>query len=123
MTQAWTDELLSDTKAIVAVLLEEPLYPVEELQRDIAAYESEITAAPAADHELGLALVERSAALLEAAVCEHTHRLAQVAVRYFVMDDDGEDDLATAFGFDDDVEVFNAIACELGRDDLVITLY
>lgn len=122
MTVDWVDELLSDTRAIVRELLDEALIPIDVLQRDVQAYESSIQDALAADQELGLALAARSSALLEAAKCETSHRLAQVAVRYFVMDDDGDDDLASAFGFDDDVEVFNAVASELGREDLLITL-
>lgn len=126
MTEAhgtpWVDELLSDTRAVVRGLLEEPLQPLDDLKAAIEGYRSAIETAPSADQELGLALIDGAGHLLGCARCEATHRLVQVAVRYFVMDDDGDDDLASAFGFDDDVEVFNAVAGELGRDDLLITL-
>lgn len=118
----WVEELLSDTREIVRLLLEEPLLPLELLGREIASYQHAIHDAAAADRELGLALAKGATSLLSSAVSESTHRLVQVAVRYFVMDDDGDDDLASPFGFDDDVEVFNAVAIALGRPELLITM-
>ncbi len=47
-------------------------------------------------------------------------RLVQAACRYFVLDEDGDDDFDTGSGFDDDTDVFNAVAEEVGRSDLVI---
>lgn len=118
----WVDALLSDTRAVVTDLLREPLIADDTLRAEVRAYKSAIEAAPAADHELGLALVEGACKLLDAVTNPRAHRLVQVAVRYFVMDDDGDDDLASAFGFDDDVEVFNAVARVLERHDLLIDL-
>jgi hypothetical protein len=118
----WVDELLSDTRSVVHELLDEPLLPLASLDRAVGEYRQAIEDARSADQELGLALVEGASALLTSAICADTHRLVQVAVRYFVMDDDGDDDLASPFGFDDDVEVFNAVATVLGRDELVIPM-
>jgi hypothetical protein len=39
-------------------------------------------------------------------------------VDYFVMRDDGEDDLHSPIGFDDDARVVNAVLDALGRSDL-----
>ena len=42
--------------------------------------------------------------------------LALVAIHYFIDDDDGEGDLSTAAGFDDDVAVFDAAVALIGVD-------
>ncbi len=34
-----------------------------------------------------------------------------------MLQDDGDDDLSSPFGFDDDVEVFNAVVAALGEPD------
>ena len=57
-----------------------------------------------------LALLDRTAA-----EGPRARRLAQVAARYFVLQDDGDDDLSSPFGFDDDIEVFNAVVTALGQ--------
>lgn len=44
------------------------------------------------------------------------------AARYFALHDDGYPDLDSVTGFDDDAEVFNAVARFVGRDDLVIKI-
>jgi hypothetical protein len=44
--------------------------------------------------------------------------LLRGAVDYFVMRDDGEDDLRSPIGFDDDARVVNAVLDALGRSDL-----
>ncbi len=49
-------------------------------------------------------------------------RLLQGAVLYFVDDDDAESDFDSITGFDDDVEVYNAVCRHLKRDELVIIL-
>ncbi len=118
----WMEGLLSDTREVVRRLWEEPVCDVETLRAAIHAHRQAILGASAADQELGLLLAQRTEALLEEASTPERHRLVQIAVRYFAMDEDGDDDLASAFGFDDDVEVFNAVAGALGREDLLITL-
>jgi uncharacterized membrane protein YkvA (DUF1232 family) len=47
-------------------------------------------------------------------------RLIQAAIRYFVLQDDAESDLTSVVGWDDDVEVFNAVALFIERPDLVV---
>ena len=51
------------------------------------------------------------------------HRAVQAACRYFVVEEDGDDDMESEDGFDDDVEVMNAVATALDREDLVIDLW
>jgi hypothetical protein len=50
-------------------------------------------------------------------------RVLQAACRYFVEESDGEDDLDSEEGFDDDCDVMNAVALHLGRDELVIDIW
>jgi hypothetical protein len=124
MNVDWLQELLSDSREVVASLLWEPLFPLDDLRAQVARYGLLIDqAGPQADLELGRALVQGALALLDAIAAGCTdvqRRLAQVAVRYFVLDDDGDDDLATAFGFDDDVEVFNVVVHRIGMNELAI---
>ncbi len=44
----------------------------------------------------------------------------QAAVLYFALSEDGDDDLTSMTGFDDDAEVFNVVARALGYPDLQI---
>ena len=53
---------------------------------------------------------------------EFHRRILQAACQYFVLEGDGEDDLDSEEGFDDDCEVMNAVAEHLGRDELMIDL-
>ena len=53
---------------------------------------------------------------------EH-HQAIQAACRYFTSEYDGADDMESEDGFDDDIEVMNAVANALDRDDLVIDLW
>lgn len=120
----WLQELLSDSRDVVASLLWEPLFPLESLRAQVEHHQLRIAAAgPQADHELAAALVHGALRLLDAIAAGATdlqRRLAQVAVRYFVLDDDGDDDLMSPFGLDDDVEVFNAVVARIGHADLAI---
>ena len=45
-------------------------------------------------------------------------RLVQAAVNYFIRNDDGDPDLTSAHGLDDDEAVCRAVARHLGRNDL-----
>lgn len=49
----------------------------------------------------------------------HAHQLVHAAVRYFIEDDDAEGDSSSPIGFDDDAEVVEIIARELGREDVL----
>jgi uncharacterized membrane protein YkvA (DUF1232 family) len=43
-------------------------------------------------------------------------RLAQAAIRYFVLSEDGDDDFESPTGFDDDHAVMTAVLRHLGKD-------
>lgn len=117
----WWDELLSDSRQVVEELWREPLHDAEALRAEVVAYRAHVHAAARPATDLGLAdrLAEATVALLgeTAAATARARRLAQVAARYFVRGDDGEDDLTSPFGFDDDLEVFNAVVAALGAPE------
>jgi hypothetical protein len=46
---------------------------------------------------------------------EHHRRAIQAAVRYFVIEEDADSDLASVLGLDDDAEVVNAVLQYLGH--------
>jgi len=117
------DDLLSDSRPVVAELLDEPPWTTANLLRLLEGYERSLTrtAGPATDLATAQALLSGCRALLEVvgdAPEPETARLTHVAVRYFVLEEDGDGDQDSPFGFDDDVEVFNAVVRRLGHDTL-----
>ena len=50
---------------------------------------------------------------------EKQHRLTQLAICYFVLEEDAEDDNDSLIGFDDDLQVVSAVIEELGLHDLL----
>ena len=113
-------ELLSDTRPLVRQLLAEPLRDPGTLRADLASYAARISAVDPlsiADQPLGEALARGCAAMLARwpELDGRGRHLVQAAVLYFVLETDGDDDLESPFGFDDDLEVFNAVAKALGE--------
>ncbi|HHO51862.1 MAG TPA: hypothetical protein ENK18_13525 [Deltaproteobacteria bacterium] len=115
----WTSSLLSDSRSIVDELLCEPLEDLEALTSQVRSYRELVHSAarPMTDVDLADALSDATLELLErtAKAPRAVRRLVQVAARYFVLQDDGDDDLTSPYGFDDDVEVFNAVVEALGE--------
>ena len=116
----------ADARDLVTSLLAEELRPVDALRSELDAHLDAIKAAQASneyvDVSLALRLTDVSRALLDEAEAKDTddaRRLAQAAVRYFILDEDGENDLTSVHGLVDDAEVCNAVARALGRGDLV----
>ena len=120
----WTLELLSDSQEIVGQLLAEPMDDLRALAAEVAAYRARIQreAGIQTDRALADQLAHATLQLLDRvqAASPEDRQVASVAARYFVREDDGESDLGSIFGFDDDVEVFNAAATRLAPE-LVIT--
>lgn len=50
---------------------------------------------------------------------ENQHRLTQLAINYFVLAEDAEDDNYSLIGFDDDLQVVIAVIEELGLNHLL----
>lgn len=115
--------LLSDTRLLVRRLFDEPLSDADSLGRDLSALAQRIRAAAGhhslADWQTGLELVEAGRELLARwpALDHHGRRLVHVAVRYLVLEDDGDSDLDSPFGFDDDREVLDAVRRALDAPD------
>ena len=111
---------MSDTRSVVEELFFHESIPSETLLHDIEAYAIAIINSPQADHELGAKLVEGCRGLLTLDLNVEERHWVQIAVLYFVLDDDGDDDLASPFGFDDDAEVFNAVCRAIGHPDRIL---
>lgn len=117
--------LLSDTRPVVERLLDEAPIPLEQLVLALEAFDESIEAVrlhPMVDaHTADLLSRACRSLLVEVADHPEQHALAQVAVRYVVLDEDADGDTDSPFGFDDDVEVFNAVVEHLGRGHLALT--
>lgn len=110
-------------------LLAEPLGDLDALRHQVRAHLARFEAARARNEFIPLADARRLADALPVLVArarahpdpERAHRLAWVALRYFVLHDDGAHDFEV-IGLDDDIAVFNAVCRHLGLDDLVLDL-
>lgn len=127
MSHPFLDELLSDTRPVVEALLQEDAMSLVDLRASIDTFEEELPSAdqhPLVDDTTALRLSKACRFLLDAVAGDPERlRLAQVAVRYLVMDEDADSDTDSPFGFDDDVEVFNAVCEQLGLSDLLLVGY
>ena len=117
-----------EAAAIFAALCEEEPRPVAALAEEVRAYLAHVTrsagrGATLIDLESAEELARASLALLGAmgaATPAEERRLVQAAVRYFVIEEDALGDLGSITGFDEDIEVMNAVLRHLRRTDLLI---
>ena len=121
------EELSTEVAEIFEELLQEPLIDLDVLSKRLSRYMEVVrklaAQAELIDEELAETLGARAQELIErigADYEEEDHHYAQACVLYFMMSHDDEDDLDSPAGFDDDLEVFNAVVTRLGHDDLVI---
>lgn len=72
--------------------------------------------------QLGLAegIATRALELLNSQKSERGKRLAQAAVKYLLLTEDVTPDFDSPQGLEDDLQVFNAVASSLGREDLLL---
>jgi len=110
-----------DAEGRLLPVFEAPFVPPARLQRELISYVEALQVRVAEheflDLELAQQLAEECEALLDllnSGTSEQTHRLVQMAVRYFIDPHDAEDDADSPIGFDDDAEVIRAVAKELG---------
>ena len=124
MSEPWYETLLSDSRDVVRRLMGERLLDVSALKLQVDAYADHVQSAagPMTDLDQALALTSATRQLLDvtASSSPRTRLLAQVAARYLVLQDDGDDDLWSPYGFDDDTEVFNAVVQTLGMPQRAI---
>lgn len=106
--------------------LDDPLRDVSELRNDINSYLQKLSDINEESEFLDLALARRVAAQCVALLdglgpdsSQEAQQLVQVAVSYFVKDDDAEGDTDSLIGFDDDAEVVELVAREIGREDVL----
>lgn len=119
------EALAEPTRAAVEKLLAEPLLGTAVLAHRVKDYAGELAKHTGrieiVDHWTGNLIAWKCLALLEKldGADEESQRLIQTAVLYFVEQSDAEDDLTSAVGFDDDLEVVDVIARELGFVEIV----
>ncbi len=97
----------------------------EELSTYVTLVKATAAAGGVVNEEVARDLARNLASLLKElndGLGEFDQRLIHAAVHYFVEDDDGEADFDSYDGYEDDVEIFNAVAVRLGRDDLQMDL-
>ncbi len=107
--------------------LAEELLPLDDLRDQITAYLEDL-AHRSLEHEfidleLATTIGQRFHELIDGVTIEMSNehrRLIQAATQYFATEQDADGDTASPIGFDDDTFVFNLVAKEVGRDDLVI---
>lgn len=116
-----------EARPLVDRLLREPPMPIGLLRMQVqdyrqvvhqAAREKEFVDVDLADHIADACLELLDGVTKGAPQVER--RLVQVAIRYFVEEEDADDDMASIFGFDDDAAVLNAVLNYLGREDLSV---
>jgi hypothetical protein len=126
-----TGRLLATSPTEISRLLRgylaEELLSLDDLRNQITAYLEDL-AHRSLEHEfidlelatkIGQGFIELVNGVNIGISSEH-RRLIQAAAKYFVTEEDADPDTASPIGFDDDTLVFNLVAKELGRDDLVI---
>ena len=106
----------AESRALVEELLDEPLLPSVVLRGEVDAYLDLFRDAQRKNAELDIgqaeALAKQCCELLDAVGDEaptEQRQLVQVAVRYFAIEDDGDDDVQIG-GLDDDAAVVAAVA-------------
>ena len=118
----------SNTRRIAEQLAGEALVSVPVLADELQQYVEEIDAHKANDEFVDYDIAKRIAALcwklldaLPDEPDERQHRLTQLAVNYFVLAEDAQDDNYSLAGFEDDLQVVTAVIGELGLGHLLDT--
>lgn len=110
------EALPRDTRDIFVDLLDEPPMSLTQLRRDIEAY-MELVEEKSYEYEFMDTVSARLIArdfleFLERTpddLSEFERKLLQAGVRYFVENDDAEDDFTSPIGFDDDTQVKDVV--------------
>jgi uncharacterized membrane protein YkvA (DUF1232 family) len=100
--------------------------PLNVLAHELAGYTNELTDQAHHTEFFDLETAQRTATLCHRLLAalpdnpsEEQHRLAQLAINYFVLAEDAEDDNHSLIGFDDDLQVVVAMIDELGFHHLL----
>ena len=118
----------SNTRRIAKQLAGEALVSIPVLADELQQYAEEIDAHKTNDEFVDYDIAKRIAALcwklldaLPDEPDERQHRLTQLAINYFVLAEDAQDDNYSLAGFEDDLQVVTAVIGELGLDHLLDT--
>ena len=115
-----------NTRRIAEQLAEEALVSVQVLSDELQQYVEELDGhssnAGFFDHDVATRIAAICWKLLDALPAEpdeRQHRLTQLAINYFVLAEDAQDDNHSLAGFEDDLQVVTAVAQELGLSHLL----
>ena len=119
-------QLDPNTRRIAEQLAGEALVSVQVLSDELQQYVEELDAhssnAGFFDHDVARRIAALCWKLLDALPAEpdeRQHRLTQLAVNYFVLAEDAQDDNHSLVGFEDDLQVVTAVIHELGLNHLL----
>lgn len=128
-----TDDVLHDIpeeyRERFVELLEEPALDPIGLRRDVTVYVHTVKQIGLMVKLLDLTVADRLAASATALLDhldatpadDELRRVVQAAVRYFVVEEEDEE-ITGVLGFDDDLQVLNAVSRAAGREDLIVVL-
>ena len=115
-----------NTRRIAEQLSGEALVSPKVLSDELRQYVNELNTHPSSDeffdHDIGKRVATLCWKLLRALPekpDERQHRLTQLAINYFVLAEDAQDDNHSMAGFEDDLQVVTAVIHELGLEELL----
>lgn len=116
----------TNTRRIAEQLAGEALVSVKVLSDELQQYVEELDTHSSNDEFFDHGVAKRIASLcwklLDAVPAdpdERQHQLTQLAINYFVLAEDGQDDNHSMAGFEDDLQVVTAVINELGLSHLL----
>ena len=107
---------------IAGEALVSPTVLADELRQYVAELDSHKANAEFVDYDVAKRIAGLCWKLLEALPDDpdqRQHRLTQLAINYFVLAEDAQDDNYSLAGFEDDLQVVTAVVRELGLDALL----
>ena len=119
-------QLDPNTRRIAEQLAKEALVSVHVLSDELQQYVVQLDAHSSSEEFFEYDVAKRIAALcwklldaLPAEPDERQHRLTQLAINYFVLAEDAQDDNHSMAGFEDDLQVVTTVIHELGLSHLL----
>lgn len=115
-----------NTRRVAEQLAGEALVSVKVLSDELQQYVEELDTHSSNDgffdHDVAKRIASLCWKLLDAIPAEpdeRQHQLTQLAINYFVLAEDGQDDNHSIAGFEDDLQVVTAVINELGLSHLL----
>jgi len=115
MTRRIAEQLAGEALVSIPVL-------ADELTQYVDGLDSHQENAEFVDYDIAKRIADLCWKLLDALPdepSEKQHRLTQLAINYFVLAEDAQDDNYSLAGFEDDLQVVTAVINELGLDHLL----